>query len=103
MFYAENILNLIKKLENRKGSFYNDREIWNSICRVERGFISNKMRFSIYQRDGYRCQKCGMSEKYVQLEIDHVIPISKGGKSTYSNLQTLCHKCNVEKSNRLNK
>lgn len=101
IFYADNILALIKRLRNRKGTFYNDREIWNSICRVERGKVSNKMRFSIYQRDGYRCRKCGVSQRYAQLEVDHIIPIAKGGKSTYNNLQTLCHRCNVEKGDSL--
>jgi len=48
IFYADEILALIKRLRNRNGTFYNDREIWNSICRVERGKVSNKMRFSIY-------------------------------------------------------
>ena len=96
-FYAEDILSLIKRLRNRNGTFYNDREIWNSICRVERGKVSNKMRFYIYQRDGYRCRKCGVSQRYARLEVDHIIPIAKGGKSTYNNLQTLCHRCNVEK------
>ncbi|MBP5466276.1 MAG: HNH endonuclease [Clostridia bacterium] len=52
------------------------------------------MRFSIYKRDGYRCQHCGRSGRFVDLEIDHIIPISKGGKSTYDNLQTLCQRCN---------
>ncbi len=97
MFQADTILVLIKRLQNRRGTFYNDREIWNSICRVERGKVSNKMRFSIYQRDGYRCCNCGVTQRYAQLEIDHIIPIAKGGKSTYDNLQTLCHECNVEK------
>lgn len=101
IYYADDILALIKRLRNRNGTFYNDREIWNSICRVERGKVSNKMRFSIYQRDGYRCRKCGVSQEYAQLEIDHIIPIAKGGKSTYDNLQTLCHKCNAEKSDNL--
>lgn len=55
------------------------------------------MRFSIYERDGYRCCKCGISDRYAQLEIDHILPIAKGGKTTYDNLQTLCHKCNMEK------
>ncbi|MBQ8339081.1 MAG: HNH endonuclease [Clostridia bacterium] len=59
------------------------------------------MRFSIYQRDGYRCRKCGVSGRHAQLEVDHIIPIAKGGKSTYNNLQTLCHKCNVEKGDNL--
>lgn len=101
MFQADTILVLIKRLQNRRGTFYNDREIWNSICRVERGKVSNKMRFSIYQRDGYRCCNCGVTQRYAQLEIDHIIPIAKGGKSTYDNLQTLCHECNVEKGDSL--
>lgn len=97
IFSAEDVLTLIKRLNNKNGTFYKDREIWDAICRVERGKVSNKMRFSIYARDGYRCCKCGASEKYTNLEIDHIIPIAKGGKSTYDNLQTLCHRCNIEK------
>lgn len=100
-YYGEDILALIKRLKNRNGTFYNDYEIWRSLCRVERGRVSNKMRFSIYERDGYRCCKCGVSQKYAQLEIDHIIPIAKGGKSTYDNLQTLCHRCNVEKGDNI--
>ncbi len=92
---------LIKRLDNKNGNFYNDRGIWDAIVRVERGKVSNKMRFSIYERDGHRCCNCGRSGRYEDLEIDHIIPISKGGKSTYDNLQTLCHKCNVEKGNKM--
>ena len=101
VFNTNEILALIRRLRNRNGTFYNDREIWNSICRVERGKVSNKMRFSIYQRDGYRCRKCRVSQRYAQLEVDHIIPIAKGGKSTYDNLQTLCHRCNIEKGDSL--
>lgn len=100
-FSAETILRLIKRLQNRNGAYYRDREIWDAICRVERGKVSNKMRFSIYARDGYRCKKCGVSQRAAALEIDHIIPIAKGGKSTYDNLQTLCHRCNVEKGDKL--
>lgn len=96
-FSAEDILTLTKRLNNKNGNFYIDRGIWDALCRVERGKVSNKMRFSIYSRDDYRCRCCGISERYAQLEIDHIVPIAKGGKSTYENLQTLCHKCNVEK------
>ena len=100
-FSADTILTLIKRLRNKVGSFFCDREIWNALCRVERGKVSNKMRFAIYERDGYRCRNCGISQSYAQLEIDHIIPIAKGGKSTPDNLQTLCHKCNVEKGKKL--
>ena len=102
VFADKDIYTLIKRLNNKNGIFYNDREIWDAICRVERGKVSNKMRFSIYKRDGYRCRNCGISNRYSNLEIDHIIPISKGGKSTYDNLQTLCHRCNVEKGNSVN-
>lgn len=93
-FDIEEIRDLIVRIKNQRNGYYLDREIWDSICRVERGKVSNKMRFSIYKRDGNRCCKCG--SRY-NLEIDHIIPISRGGKSTYDNLQTLCHRCNAEK------
>lgn len=96
-FSSEQILPLINRLNNKYGNFYNDKEIWNSLCRVERGKVSNKMRFSIYKRDGYRCRICGRSERSDYLEIDHIKPIAKGGKTTYDNLQTLCRRCNKEK------
>lgn len=96
-FESEQILSLIKQLNIKHGNFYNVRDIWDAICRVERGKVSNKMRFSIYKRDGYRCKICGRNGRYADLEIDHIKPIAKGGKSTYDNLQTLCRNCNKEK------
>lgn len=99
IFNSNEILGLLDRVKNKKEDFYLDEEIWRAICRVERGKVSNKMRFSIYKRDRYRCRKCGRSTD--NLEIDHIFPISKGGKSTYNNLQTLCHECNVLKSNTL--
>lgn len=98
-FSIEQIETLIKRLENKNRDFFNDKEIWNSICRIERGKVSNKMRFAIYERDGYRCQICGRDENDDILEIDHIKPISKGGKSEFNNLQTLCRRCNKNKSN----
>ena len=94
-FTSANVLKIITKLKQKRGSFYLDSDIWNSICRVERGKVSNKMRFAIYERDHYRCRICGRRTN--DLEIDHIIPIAKGGKSTFDNLQTLCHRCNVKK------
>lgn len=96
-FSSEQILYFIKKLNNKNENFYNDRDVWDSLCRVERGKVSNRMRFSIYKRDGYRCRKCGRSDLFDYLEIDHIMPIAKGGKTTYNNLQTLCKRCNKEK------
>ena len=66
----------------------------------QRALMTSKLREKIKQRDNYTCQKCGLSindEKNLLLEIDHIIPISKGGMSTEDNLQTLCWKCNRTK------
>ena len=100
-FSADTIIQLINRINDKNKNFYKDREIWDAICRVERGKVSNKMRFAIYARDGYRCRYCGATEKQDDLEIDHIIPIAKGGKTTFDNLQTLCHNCNYKKSDNL--
>ena len=97
IFTTEEVETLIKRLSNKNYEFYNDKGIWDALCRVERGKVSNKMRFAIYKRDGYRCRYCGRSDNTVYLEIDHIKPIAKGGKSTYDNLQTLCRRCNKNK------
>lgn len=94
-FKRETISDIIYRLGQKRDNYYQDKNIWDSICRVERGKVTNKMRFAIYNRDGYRCRYCG--RKTDDLEIDHIIPIAKGGKSTLDNLQTLCHRCNVKK------
>ena len=98
-FSVTEINQLINRLNHKSGDFYLDEEIWQSICRVERGKVSNALRFEIYARDNYRCQKCGCTQNENYLEIDHIFPISKGGKTVRSNLQTLCRSCNGIKSN----
>lgn len=100
IFTTNEISGLIERLSNKSNGFYNDKEIWDALCRVERGKVSNKMRFAIYKRDGYRCRYCRRSEKTDYLEIDHIKPIAKGGKSTYDNLQTLCRRCNKIKGDK---
>lgn len=64
--------------------------------------INYRMRFKVLQRDGYRCCMCGASpakDPNVVLHIDHKMPVSKGGSCQIDNLQTLCSKCNLGKSN----
>lgn len=97
IFGEDIVKNRINELNKRNGTFYLNKEIWNAICRVERGRVSNKMRRKIYERDNYRCRCCGRSQNEVDLEIDHIVPIAKGGKSTLDNLQTLCAECNKRK------
>ncbi|MEG3991578.1 HNH endonuclease [Microcoleus sp. S28C3] len=58
--------------------------------------------FAVLARDKWKCLSCGRSAPTdgVLLELDHIIPRSKGGSDDMSNLQTLCKKCNIGKSNR---
>ena len=51
-------------------------------------------RHNIFKRDGGKCQYCGTTK---DLTLDHVIPRSKGGKTTWTNLVTACKKCNSMK------
>lgn len=66
--------------------------------------MTTNLRLKIKNRDNYTCKKCGIStnsEKNLLLEIDHIIPLSKGGITTEDNLQTLCWKCNRTKGSRI--
>lgn len=70
----------------------------------QRRLMTQKLREEIKKRDNFTCQHCGvslMSEPHLLLEIDHIVPVSKGGMTEESNLQTLCWKCNRSKSNKL--
>jgi 5-methylcytosine-specific restriction endonuclease McrA len=62
--------------------------------------IPKAIRVDVLRRDNYRCVFCGVSAKKVELQIDHIIPFSQGGRNTIDNLQTLCSACNLGKSNR---
>lgn len=78
--------NLIEK-EN-----YSTREDWQ---RKYEHRVTPSMRYDVMQRDGFKCCLCGRSAgNGVELEVDHIVPVFKGGNTTYSNLQTLCRECN---------
>ena len=68
----------------------------------QRNLMTPQLREQIARRDNYTCQWCGryMPDK-VGLHIDHIVPVSKGGKSVPSNLQVLCSICNQKKGNKL--
>lgn len=70
--------------------------------KYERSLMSDSLRYDVFTRDHYRCCICGASQKDgVTLHVDHIIPVSKGGKTAMSNLQTLCDRCNLGKSNKI--
>jgi hypothetical protein len=59
-------------------------------------YVSDETRTEVLERDGNKCCICGSSE---DLEIDHILPISKGGDGSIGNLQTLCRSHNRRKHN----
>lgn len=61
-----------------------------------------RLRFLVMKRDCFKCRICGASPASnpdLELHIDHIIPWSVGGETVIDNLQTLCSKCNLGKSN----
>ncbi len=58
-------------------------------------------RRNVFLRDGYCCQYCGARPPTRDLNLDHVVPRSRGGKSTWDNLVTSCRPCNLRKGRAL--
>jgi hypothetical protein len=92
----ETIIELIKVLESKLTA--------SAFVKEQRMLMTKKMRESIKNRDNFTCCNCGNStykEPNLLLEIDHIIPVTKGGCTIEENLQTLCWKCNRSKSNKV--
>jgi len=58
-------------------------------------------RQSIFERDRFTCQYCGKCFESRDLNLDHVIPRDKGGKTTWENVVCSCIRCNTRKANKL--
>ena len=96
----------LRELEARHAKEAREQD-WESyrhqmFMRQQRALMSDSLRYDILKRDGYRCRICGATQADgVKLHVDHIIPVSKGGRTEPSNLQTLCERCNLGKSNKL--
>lgn len=60
--------------------------------------VSTRVRFEVFKRDRFTCQYCGRTPPQVVLNVDHIVPVSKGGKDSEANLATSCFECNNGKS-----
>ena len=92
----ETIVALIQMLE--------DKLTFSVFAKEQRALMTSKLRQKIKERDNFTCQFCGNStnqEPNLLLEIDHKIPVAKGGLTVESNLQTLCWRCNRSKSDKV--
>ncbi|MBQ8982655.1 MAG: HNH endonuclease [Lachnospiraceae bacterium] len=93
----ETIVELVKILEGKL--------TMASFAKEQRALMTSKLRQLILERDNYTCKYCdnsALKEPNLLLEIDHIIPVSKGGCTVEDNLQTLCWKCNRQKGSKLN-
>lgn len=94
----ETIADLIGALENKLTA--------SALAKEQRTLMTKKLRESILKRDNYTCCICHNStykEPNLLLEVDHIIPVSRGGLTVGRNLQTLCWKCNRSKSAKMPK
>lgn len=92
----ETIVELINVLESKLTA--------KAFAKEQRALMTKKLREYIKKRDNFTCCNCGNStykEPNLLLEIDHIIPVAKGGCTVEDNLQTLCWKCNRAKSDKI--
>ncbi len=70
--------------------------------KIPRIKIPIEVREKTFERNNYQCQSCHKIDLTAKnLQVDHIIPLAQGGANHLSNLQTLCAKCNREKSSKL--
>lgn len=89
---------------NNMVEYLNGRIKWRKSVAGQRALMTSALRKSILERDDYTCQQCGVSvqnEPHLLLEVDHIIPVTRGGLTTEDNLQTLCWRCNRRKGAKL--
>lgn len=74
-----------------------DEWIYEERCKLNAG-----LRWLILRRDNFHCRDCGRgAEDGVKLEVDHILPVSKWGRTEERNLRTTCKDCNRGKAARL--
>lgn len=67
----------------------------------ERSKMTPSLRYDVLKRDHFTCVLCGATAREgAKLHVDHIVPISRGGKTEFENLRTLCESCNLGKSDK---
>lgn len=91
-----------KKVATKSGAFWVPaviRLVYNTPWRAAEAFVGFSRR-RLLVRDGHSCRYCGAKLGKNEITIDHVIPKSKGGKTTYQNCVICCRDCNNKKGNK---
>jgi hypothetical protein len=69
----------------------------------ERPTLSPRLRYAVLARDRFRCRACGRSpatDSGCVLQVDHIVPVSRGGATAPDNLRALCAECNLGRGDR---
>jgi hypothetical protein len=85
-------------------SYLNDLIKFRKSMEGQRALMTSALREKIKTIDNFSCRKCSLSireERNLLLEIDHIIPVSKGSITSEDNLQTLCWRCNRSKGSKI--
>lgn len=95
-FSVEQMEQYIKKIK--------DMEKYRQSAQYQRSVMSDSIRYDVMKRDGFKCVLCGASAADgVKLHVDHIRPVSKGGKTEMGNLRTLCERCNLGKRDKFDR
>lgn len=89
------------ELRNGEGKVVTRLPLVMRLIKLIRMIYKNRVPFSkknVFVRDRFKCGYCGSNKN---LTVDHVIPVSRGGKSTFDNCMTACKPCNNKKDRRL--
>ena len=87
-----------EEVTNHKGIYYYlfDRKESHLSLRE----FDDKMKRKKYEEQKGICSLCGQHYEFTEMQGDHIVPWSRGGKTVYENLQMLCRLCNNTKSNK---
>jgi hypothetical protein len=94
-FVSDDRLLEIKNCLVTSEAFDINRNSYKSRRRMATRFTSKKeIRRAVFEKHGEQCAKCGATEK---IELDHIVPVVKGGENNIKNMQPLCKSCNSSK------
>jgi hypothetical protein len=93
--YSEGTINF----QDLRRAYKFDHPQINYRTKTKRDIMSVRLRWKILYRDNFKCVVCGADGRSSVLHVDHIKPVSLGGKTEEINLRTLCAECNMGKFN----
>lgn len=89
-----------QKAKSRWGVYQEEQER-SGQKRIYQKAFWKRLREQVLRRDGYLCCECARQGRIKPAsEVDHIVPVARGGDNSLSNLQSLCHECHREKTRR---